>query len=206
MNLKPNLFASNLLKLPRSVKKILLVILDFFSCIVASWLSLGLRFEVFFVPSEAFIYLLLSSALLYFPVFLYFGLYRALSRYSDFRAYLNIFKAFIVYSGLGCILFAMVVIPGVPRSLGLIQPLIFLMLVLATRSAVSTILAFGIIGRTSDKSKVKILIYGASSAGHQLAASVHLSQKYKLAGFLDNNSTLWKALWMGSPSSDLRMF
>ena len=199
MNLTPNLFASNLLKLPRGVKKVLLGSLDFSSCVLASWLSLGLRYEVLIVPSGAFLNLLIYSTLLYFPVFLYFGLYRALSRYSDFRAYLNIFKAFIVYCIFGCVLFGIVKIDGVPRSLGLIQPLIFLMLVLATRGLASTILAFGIVGRVSDKSKIKILIYGVTSAGRQLAASVYLGQKYKLVGFLDNNSTLWKSFAEGVP-------
>lgn len=194
-----NLFAINLLNLPRSVKKILLAILDFASCILASWLALGLRFEVLIVPSEPFFRLLLASTLLYTPVFIYFGLYKALTRYSDFRAYLNIFKAFIVYCGFGCILFGVVVISDVPRSLGLIQPLIFLMIVLATRGLASTILTFGIDGRVSEKSKVKILIYGASSAGRQLATSVHLSQKYKLIGFLDSNPTLWHSFVEGVP-------
>ena len=73
---------------------------------------------------------------------------------------------------------------GVPRSIGMIQPLIFLILVGGSRALARFWLA-----RLSGKSRIsegRLLIYGAGEAGVQSASALAMNRHYVLLGFIDD--------------------
>ncbi len=119
------------------------------------------------------------------PVFVRLGLYRAIFRYTGLAALLTIAQAVTLY---GMVLFAILVWqhwPGVPRSIGILQPLLFLLLIGSSRALARFWLAG--IGRNRVASAGRLLIYGAGEAGVQTAAAIANARQYKLVGFVDDD-------------------
>ena len=119
------------------------------------------------------------------PVFIRFGLYRAIFRYSGQAAMVATAKA-VAISGL--LLLAVLLWqawPGVPRTVGALQPLIFLVLVGASRAIARFWLA-GIAG-VPKRLQGRLLIFGAGMAGVQTASAMGISGQYVMLGFIDDD-------------------
>ena len=97
------------------------------------------------------------------PVFARFGLYRAIFRYTGLGALVGITHAVMAF---GAILFGLLAWqrwPGIPRSVGVLQPMVFLLLVAASRASARFWLAALVSRRTVAGGR--LLIYGAGEAG-----------------------------------------
>ncbi len=132
---------------------------------------------------------LLSSILIAVPVFRFFGLYRSIFRYSGLEVVYALNKAIIVYTVLFVLLFTVVGVNGVPRSMGLAQPMLFAFLVMSSR-----LFAHYWLGGIGLKSRIQqaraVLIYGAGAAGRQLANSIYHSQELVTVGYVDDDERL----------------
>ena len=76
---------------------------------------------------------LLLVFFVYFPIFYLFGFYKAISRYNGLTTFLRVAKAIIIY---GIFYFSIICVIGlnnVPRTVGLIQPLILFIFVSSWR-------------------------------------------------------------------------
>ena len=73
----------------------------------------------------------------------------------------------------------------VPRSIGLIQPLLFLILVGGSRAAARFWLAG--LSSTPRHARGRLLIYGAGEAGVQTATALAVSRQFSLMGFVDDD-------------------
>jgi FlaA1/EpsC-like NDP-sugar epimerase len=117
------------------------------------------------------------------PVFIRFGLYRAIFRYTGLAAVLATGKAVVFYSALMLpVVFWVHQWSGVPRTLGILQPVIFLLLMGASRT-----LGWRWLAATGQDSGRRLFIYGAGSAGVQTAAALASTQQYTLLGFIDDD-------------------
>lgn len=168
---------------PRSRKRSVVVALDVFLAFLATWLAFTLRLDIVHRP-EGWEWIVYASApILAIPVFIKFGLYRAIFRYTGLAAILATGKAAIFY---GALLLPVVLWvhqwSGVPRSLGVLQPVIFLLLVGASR----TLGWRWLVARRFDSGH-RLFIYGAGSAGVQTAAALASTQQYTLLGFIDDD-------------------
>lgn len=173
---------SNVLEWPRPVKRLVVVALDIAMGLFAMWLAFTLRLDVLHWP-EGMQWLAYALApLLAFPIFVNLGLYRAIFRYTGITALVTTGKAVAIY---GALLFAILMAGqwiGIPRSVGILQPLIFLLLVGASRSLGWMWLA----GQTT-KAPHRLLIYGAGTAGAQTAAGLVSARNYVLEAFADDD-------------------
>ncbi len=174
----------SILAWPRAVKRLTVMALDIFLSLAATWLAYTLRLDAFNWPQGAQWWVYGLAPALALPVFIRFGLYRAIFRYTGQAALTATAKAVGVY---GVMLLAVLLLaawPGVPRSLGVLQPLLFLILVGASRAAARFWL--------SDQAqrlqpRGRLLIYGAGTAGVQTAAAMGISGQFKLLGFIDDD-------------------
>ena len=124
------------------------------------------------------------------PVFSVFGLYRAVFRYSGGLALITVSKATASYGLIYAGLFTVLGMSGVPRTVGLIQPLLLLLLVGGSRAAARFWLG-GLYRRYAGVSgHSKVLIYGAGEAGRQLAAAMQGGHRMRVVGFLDDDRQL----------------
>jgi FlaA1/EpsC-like NDP-sugar epimerase len=144
--------------------------------------------DVWARPVDAQWYVYLLTPALALPIFMRFGLYRAIFRYTGQAALNATAKAVLLYS----VLLTMVLLwkhwQGVPRTLGVLQPLIFLVLVGLSRAMARFWLA-GIPMLGSGHSS-NLLVYGAGTAGVQTASALQVSGQFKLVGFVDDDAAM----------------
>jgi FlaA1/EpsC-like NDP-sugar epimerase len=124
------------------------------------------------------------------PIFVLSGLYRAIFRYSGMPAMMTMARAMLIYGVLFAAIFTFIGVQGVPRTVGLIQPIVVFLMVGASRAAARVWLG-GLYQLEIKKSSLpKVLIYGAGSAGRQLASGMANSQEMRVFGFLDDDDRL----------------
>lgn len=174
-----------LLGLPRYVKRLFVVSLDVAMSVFATWLAFSLRLDSLHWPvgTQWWVYGLAPA--LAIPVFVRFGLYRAIFRYTGQAALTATAQAVGVYAAILMAILLWQSWPEVPRSLGLLQPLIFLLLVGGSRALAR--FWFAAVIRGGKKIDGRMLIYGAGGAGAQTAAALRASGQYVLLGFVDDD-------------------
>ena len=176
---------SSVLGLSRSAKRLIVVGLDIALAVLASWLAFSLRLETLHWPVGAQWWVYGLTSLLFVPVFIRFGLYRAIFRYTGQAALLATAMATALYSAILFGILLWMQWPGVPRSLGILQPLIFLLLVGASRAFARFWLA-GLSPLAGDFES-RFLIYGAGTAGAQTASAMAIAAQSVLVGFVDDD-------------------
>ncbi len=178
-----------ILATPRLVKQLFVLGLDVSLSLISTFVTLSLRLDGADNWSWGVGWLYLSSILIAVPFFRAFGLYRAIFRYSGLEVVFALNKALALYTGAFVLMFTIVGVPGVPRSIGLAQPMLFAFLVMSSR-----LYARYWLGGVGLKSRIRearaILIYGAGSAGRQLANSIEQSHELCAVGYVDDDERL----------------
>ncbi len=182
---RPEPLRVRVLALPRLGKQAVVIGLDIVLALLSTWLALGLRLDTAAWPSGEQWYVYAVAPLLAIPVFIRFGLYRAIFRYTGQAALNATAKAVFLYAVLLTATLLWKRWINVPRTLGVMQPLIFLFLVGASRAMARFWLA-GLAGR-SQRSGGRMLIYGAGTAGVQTASAFQVSGELELIGFVDDD-------------------
>ena len=178
---------SKFLNLPRRVKTLIAVLIDFCCIIFSVWISYYLRLGDIVSLSERGLNALTFSALIAFPTFSFFGLYKTIFRYSGLYSLLLVSKATFIYGILYLIVISLIGINGVPRTIGLIQPVLLLVLMSSWRIILKFFLSrLNNINR-SNKETINSLVYGSGAAGRQLVRAMQESSEISIKGFLDDD-------------------
>jgi len=195
-----NIAKQSLLSMPRSAKRCLALLCDSLICGFSIWLAFGLRLDQWehFQDKQWIAFILAFGLSL--PLFIIFGLYRAVFRYIGSVAFMAIARVFFIYSILFFSVFTLLGVDGVPRSIGVIQPILFFILTGASRYMVRHWLgAINGIEKSSHRTQPAALIYGAGSAGRQLAAGLSSNKEMLVKGFIDDDQCLWGNTINGVP-------
>jgi FlaA1/EpsC-like NDP-sugar epimerase len=121
----------------RSVKRLVVVAFDTLVALAAMWLAFTLRFDTLHWPQGGQWLVYALGPVLAVPVFIKFGLYRAIFRYTGLAAMAATAKAVALYSVLllpALLWLQSLGFESIPRSIGILQPLIFLLLVATSRA------------------------------------------------------------------------
>jgi FlaA1/EpsC-like NDP-sugar epimerase len=187
---------NGLISLPRYQKQLIAIAVDAVSIVLSVWIAFSLRLELLHIPvaDERLLYVI--PLFIAIPIFIKFGLYRAIFRYVGQHVLWAIVKAIVLYG----IVFATLIMTwefwglprsgGVlPRSLGILQPLVLLVFIVLTRSLVR--LFFANNGSTRQKKhERRTLIYGAGTSGMQIGGSLQYGGQYFLVGYVDDDRQL----------------
>jgi FlaA1/EpsC-like NDP-sugar epimerase len=185
------------IELPRSSKRALVIAIDATLCVLSVWFAFYLRLgEWVSLLNPGFWNIWLAvglSVVIALPIFITQGFYRAIFRYAGWSALVTVAKALLMY-GLIYILVITVItvmgLEGLPRTIGIIQPALLLLLVGASRIFARYWLG-GAYQRQLQKATLpKMLIYGAGDAGRQMAVALANSQEMQVVGFLDDDQRL----------------
>lgn len=191
--------ATYVLALPRPVKRGVVLVVDAGLCTLSVWLAFYLRLGVFLPLSEAPMWPVMVSVVLVLPLFITSGLYRAIFRYSGLPAMVAVARAMLLYGLIFSAIFTFWGVRDIPRTIGLIQPMLLFMLVGASRAAARIWLGGLYLQRLRKTALPQALIYGAGSAGRQLASAMSNSPEIRVVGFLDDDDRLHGHVLNGLP-------
>jgi len=178
---------NKILNIPRPAKTFVAVSLDCFACVISIWASFYLRLGDLVYLSEKGFEALIFALVLSLPIFYSFGLYKAIFRHSGTYALLKVSRAIFVYSIFYITFISFIGIRGLPRSIGLIQPLILLIIMCSWRIFIRSILK-KILNLNNNINKLNnALVYGSGQSGRQLVRAMVDSNEILIKGFLDDN-------------------
>ena len=181
----------------RISKRLIVLAVDSGLCAAASVLAIYLR--IGFLPGQDTPYALLIgvSVGLGLPIFWAMRLYREIYSQFGMRGIVAIARASAVYAVPFAMIFTVVRITGVPRTLVLIQPILLFVAMAASRVLARHWL-FGSKPSAAGAAR-RVLIYGAGSAGRQLAGALAQSREMAVAGFFDDSPALIGQVLDGRP-------
>ena len=189
-------FSHTILSLHRYSKRAIAIIIDISLCILCTWFAFTLRLEELILFKNLNLSSALLSAIIAIPIFWLFGLYRTIFRYTSTSIIFTILSSSAVYGLLYFLIIGVYGITGVPRSVGVLQPMLLFFGVIGSRLAIKYILTSNL--ESSDPSnKRNVLVYGAGNAGRQLVTAMENSPEFNVVGFLDDNNNLHRQVLLG---------
>lgn len=176
-----------LAELPRKFKILIMLSSDVLLLPLALWSAVALRLGTFNPDISQFWWVFFIVPFVTVPVFIKFGLYRAVIRYMDDKI---IYTVIYGVSLSVLILMAVVVMTklvALPRSSIVIYWVIAIAYIAASR-----FVARGLIRTIETKKdrKQNVAIYGAGQAGRQTALALISGREYRPVVFFDDNSEL----------------
>ena len=133
-------FSNSILSIHRYSKRTIAIITDIGLCILCTWLAFTLRLEELILFKDFNFYPALISVIIAIPIFWLFGLYRTIFRYTGLSIIFTILASTFVYGLLYLLIIGVYSIQGVPRSIGILQPMLLFFAIISSRLVVKYIL------------------------------------------------------------------
>jgi FlaA1/EpsC-like NDP-sugar epimerase len=191
--------SKNIINLPRFAKRIIAIIIDIGLCILSTWLAFYLRLEQFIKINDSAIIIILISVILAIPIFWLSGLYKTIFRFTGPSIIFTVFIATFAYSLLYFAVIGIYKIQGIPRSIGIIQPILLFLTISSSRLIIKFLITNSF---KKSKNKTSVLIYGAGSAGRQLLTSLENNLEMNVVGFLDDDPQFHRQKVLGQTVYD----
>lgn len=185
--------------LDRRAKKIIAFSVDSVICAAAIWLAFSLRLGDWQLWNAPIRNVLIASFLLWPPIFLASGVYRSIFRFAGSGTITDLARAISIFLFLMTLVVTVIGLPGVPRTLGILIPILFFLALVMSRIVVRYIISDLLGQRAFGGETKRVLIYGAGSAGQQLALSTRHYPGMYLLGFVDDDRRLRGQRLDGSP-------
>lgn len=177
--------------LTRTTKFGLVLLMDGILCVFAVWIAFMLRLGEWHLWTHAVIVTIAISLILWLPLFLMRGIYQSIVRFMGARTIANIATSCIIMAVALSLIFTFNPIQGVPRTIGVIHALVFAILLVLSR-VVAGYALFDLLNRRRFEGQLsRVLIYGAGSAGRQLALSLRHEPGMALQGYIDDDPRLF---------------
>ncbi len=187
-----------ILSLPRLTKQLIVAGFDATMCLISVWGAYSLRLDVIHHPigSQLIVYTL--SPVLGVSIFSFFGLYRAVFRYTGISILKSLSFAIATHAAAFALALSFLGFFGhiplqtqeVPVSIAIISPILLLILCGGLRASFQLYLTGIFETRNSIHSKQRTLIYGTGLSAIQLALGLENSKKITLLGFIDEDLKL----------------
>jgi FlaA1/EpsC-like NDP-sugar epimerase len=185
--------------LSRSNKRLLLMVIDAIVCFIAIYGAFSLRNSVLptaaeIVEDSGRIVFLIAIKLIIFRLK---GMYRPIVRYTDLEFLSTAMQAVLYSSG---ILVFLVYLQGfwpLPRAVLLIDALLTLVLVIATRIGIRSLFRQLHSHVSGAETCQLVVIYGAGVSGSQLARSLAQEPNCQIIAFVDDNPELQQQMIQG---------
>ena len=191
-----------LIKLPRNIKRSIMIFGDLSVIFFVFWLALMIRAGEVFSFNETYILtnaqpedLLLAYSILVIvtiPVFVYSRLYRSIIRYISLETYVKIIKATATSSLLASSVIYYLSLP-LPRSAFLIYFILLTGFMLFTRFVARSYLL-----DQRFRNQKNILIYGVNDSSQKVSEILKNTKDFNISGFISKDARLkrtYQYLW-----------
>jgi FlaA1/EpsC-like NDP-sugar epimerase len=165
----------------------IMILADVILLPLALWSAIALRYGTIEPEIEHYAWLFAVVPLYTVPLFIRFGLYRAVIRYVDEKIIRTVFAGVTISVFILVTIALMARIQGLPRS-----SFIIYWVLSGSYIAASRYLARGIIRtlQTKERRKTQVAIYGAGQAGMQTALALMSGPEFRPIIFFDDNPEL----------------
>lgn len=199
LNMNKEKLIIKVLNLSRLKKTLLGVFLDITFCVLSNLLVLSIILDQKEIHDWLFILPIIISICISIPIFLYAGIYKIIYRYVNDDSLKVLIKSIIIYTFIFFLIFSVFGIQDIPKSIGLMQPTMFFILICTSRWLVTLSLSNYLSFKTKEIDKKEVIIYGAGETGRQLASNLVHSSEFKLIFFVDDNKNFWEGTINGYP-------
>lgn len=183
--------ARPLLGLPRGSKQLMAATIDAALCALTVWIAYYLRLGQFVsLAGRPSVAVALSIGLV-LPAFQATGLYRTAFRRAGAEIIPLVALACTAYSLCYVTIIVAYAFDNIPRTIGIIQPILLFLSVCSVRMGVPYVLGGQMRRRRGTNGRNRVLIYGAGSSGRQLAAAMSSSSEFNVIGFVDDDHSLY---------------
>jgi len=180
----------------RNKKRLMTVAVDFFAIVFSLWLAFSLRYGVIYLPEKQQLWIFLFAPLIAIPVFIRFGLYRAIVRYLGMQALWTVVKATSFYALLFAVIILLAGVEHVPRTVYGINALILMLFAggsrLIARWWFANSMGDNALNKATRRRIPPVIIYGAGASGAQMVAALKLSRQLHPVAFIDDEPSLYR--------------
>lgn len=181
---------SALLQLERGQKRALVFAFDAILCILSVFIAFSLRVGALEFPLTPPLIFSAVALPLFAPVFYFAEVYSTIFRFAGSRTILQLAKAIGAYSTPLIAIFLFWGVKDIPRTIALLQPMIFFGLAATSRIAARYLLMDLLASAPSVSSINRVLIYGAGNSGRQLLLSLRHDPCIVPVAFIDDDERL----------------
>lgn len=179
---------------PRSVKRLITLATDFLMIVVTLWAAFSLRYGVFYLPPQKQLWIFFLAPIIAIPIFIRFGLYRAIVRYIGIQALWSVLKATILYILIFTVIVLITGTEGVPRTVYGIHALLLVLFVASSRLIARWwlyhVFRGGVENQISRRTIPPVIIYGAGASGAQMVAALKMTAQLNPIAFIDDDESL----------------
>ncbi|MDC0064458.1 polysaccharide biosynthesis protein [Gammaproteobacteria bacterium] len=173
---------SSIIDIKRWKKTSILILVDYFLLLLSFELSLSIRINEIYIPTEETRLLILFAPLIAIPIFYFFNLYRSFLRFSGFKNIKIIIACISIYMSIWFLI--------VLSTEMVVQPYDFL--------AINWLLNIFFIGGVrliarrfltpKSANRRNVLIYGAGDSGRRLQSAIGYDPDTNIVGFIDDDT------------------
>ena len=188
--------SDTILSLHNYSKRIIAILIDIGLCILCTWIAFILRLEELILLKDFNLYSIFISIIIAIPIFWLFGLYRTIFRHTNLSIITTTFTSVLIYGLFYFLTIAVYGIQGIPRSIGLLQPLLLFFGIISSRIAIKYFIT-DVHNIQNKSNKKNIIIYGGGEAGQQLVIALQNNFDFKVVGIIDDDVQLHGQLLLG---------
>ena len=184
------IIADPLLALPRGFKRVMAAAIDTALCALTVWIAYYLRLGYFVSLAGRPSLAVALSVVLALPALYAAGLYHMAFRRASSQIISAAALAFSAYGLCYATVIAAYAFNNIPRTIGIVQPILLFLAVCGVRLAVGYVLGGQMQRYFEAKPRRRVLIYGAGSSGRQLGAAMGNSRESNVVGFIDDDRSI----------------
>lgn len=175
--------------LPRPFRRLIAFAIDAVLCVLSVWLAFSIRIGEWDLASREVLIVISVALPSWFVSAWWCGTYRSIIRSAGGRTIANIAMACVLMSLPMMTVFMFLGIEGIPRTIGILQPMVFL-IALATARVLIRYALVDVLHLVHRGRQHRVAIYGAGRAGQQLGLALRHESHLVLACYFDDDESV----------------
>jgi FlaA1/EpsC-like NDP-sugar epimerase len=171
------------------MRRLIAVAMDVVLCVVSVWLAFSIRIGAWDLISPAVGMAIAVAVPSWLLAARWCGVYRSIIRFSGGRTMIDLAVACLLLSLPMMTIFMFVGIPHIPRTIGVLQPLLLMLLLALSRIAIRYAIV-DVLHVVRQRQGSRVAIYGAGKAGQQLGFAIRHDGNASLVCYLDDDAGL----------------